>query len=217
MAPKKTPTAVITPDGESLIISVPNELRNKIKISGKGPLDTAIIAKAEAAIKELSVEFDGWMKTEIKALMAAHQDVLTHGLIEPYGKKLHLVAHDMRGQAETLGYPLVGRYCASICKMFDAVTDFGKIPLHAIGSHIGAISAAMRDTIKDDEDAMANAVLNKLENEVADFYDHHKDLQAQEAEKAQDDAADATKTEISIEELAQASGAIIVGKTRQTV
>jgi len=211
MALKKAPTAVITPDGNSLIISVPNELKNKIKVTGSGSLDGAIIAKAEAAIKELSVEFDDWMKTEVKTLMAAYEDVRTHGLIEPYDKKLYLVAHDMRGQAETLGYPLIGRYCASLCKMFDAVTDYSKIPLHAIDSHIGAISVAIRDTIKDEEDAIANAVLDKLETEVADFYDHHKSLQAQQAEKAQD----ATEVQVNIEELAQAAGAVIVGKTRQ--
>ena len=147
--------------------------------------------------------------------MASYEDVCTHGLKEPYDEKLYLVAHDMRGQAETLGYPLIGRYCASLCKMFDAVTDYSKIPLHAIDSHIGAISVAIRDTIKDEENDIANAVLDKLEAEVADFYDHHKNLQEHLAEKVEVDAEDATEPRVNIEELAQAAGAVIVGKTRQ--
>lgn len=214
MAADKTPTAVITPDGSALIISAPNPLRDRIGVTGSGPIDTAAIARAEAAIKELSVEFDDWMKEEIENLMVIYEDVQKHGLTENYGKKLYLVAHDMRGQAETLGYPLIGRYCASMCKLFDAVIDISLIPLHAVESHIGAISVAINGMIKDQEDDTANAVLSRLEKEVLAFYDHHEELQEQQEDQEQTEAT--TQPKVSVEELAQASGAVIVGKTRKS-
>lgn len=216
MTIEKSPTAVITPDGNALIISAPNPLRDKIGVTGGGPIDTAAIARAEAAIKELSVEFDDWMKEEVQSLMAAYEDVRTHGLTQTHGNRLYLVSHDMRGQAQTLGYPLIGRYCASICKMFDAVTDATIIPLHAIDSHIGAISVAINNMIKDQEDATANAVLSKLEKEVLEFYDYHKNLQEREAEENQDQNADKAQPKVNIHDLADAAGAVIVGKARKS-
>jgi HPt (histidine-containing phosphotransfer) domain-containing protein len=216
MAADEKPIAVITPDGNSLIISVPNKLKSKVKVSGKGPIDIAAIARADAAIEELSVEFDGWMKEETDSLMTAYEDVRKHGLKPPYDEKLFQVAHDLRGQAETLGYPLIGRYCASMCKMFDAVTDYGKIPMHAVASHMGAVSVAIRDDIKDEENLTANAVSDRLMQEVLGFYDHHQKLQARELEKKPDQSQDTSTPEVNIEELAKSSGAVIVGKSKQT-
>ena len=60
------------------VIQVPNML--KLKVGGRGGIDMAAIAKAEAALKSLSGNFGQWLNDEIVKLEAARQAVKTEGL-----------------------------------------------------------------------------------------------------------------------------------------
>ncbi len=170
-------------EGGAAIAPGLNALKDKVLISGHGRIDNEAVARAEAALEQLSVEFDSWMDEEVASLLEAHGNVSKHGLVDPHAEALFIAAHDLKGQAETLGYPLIGKYCASMCKMFEAVEDKSKIPLHAVDSHINAVQAAFRNGIKHEENATANAVYDRLLETVMEFYNHHQAAQAEAGEK----------------------------------
>lgn len=167
------PTSHETPKNGGMPIPPLNNLRDKVQITGDGTTDPEAIARAEQALKLLSVEFDIWIAEEVDVLKSAFEEVLSHGLNGVHGDTLFRAAHDIRGQAETLGYPLIGHYCASLCKLFDAVNDYSLIPMHAIQSHIEAIHVALRDSIKDDENQVAMDVMKRLREMTGEFYDFH--------------------------------------------
>ena len=60
------------------VIQVPNML--KLKVGGRGGIDMAAIAKAEAALKSLSGNFAQWLNDEIVKLEAARQGVVGRDL-----------------------------------------------------------------------------------------------------------------------------------------
>ena len=73
------------------VIQVPNML--KLKVGGRGGIDMAAIAKAEAALKSLSGNFAQWLDDEIVKLEAARQEVRAQGLTPETVETLYLRAH----------------------------------------------------------------------------------------------------------------------------
>ena len=116
-----------------------------------------------------------------------------------------------KGQADTLGYPQIGRYSALICKMFDAIDDPAAIPPHAIKIHIDAVKVCIREKIKDQENNTANQVLERLQQVVLEFCAHHKKPAKQTKQKQSDKppGANPNSTPEELHELAASVGAVI--------
>lgn len=202
----KRPSAVATPDGSGLVISPPNRLKDKVCVSGTGPLDEAAIRRAEDAIAELSDEFEGWMREEINTLFAAHRTIKSGGLTTAGAEALFIAAHDLKGQAEMFGFPLIGRICASLCRLFDADAGVENIPAGPIDNHIDAVRAAIAQDIRDDESASANAVLAALCEQTDAFFDMW------EAKHRQAEAPEREPPQRPLEDIAEEVGADIVAK-----
>ncbi|RRN57444.1 Hpt domain-containing protein, partial [Caulobacter sp. 602-1] len=89
----------------------------KLKVGGRGGIDMAAIAKAEAALKSLSGNFAQGLNDEIVKLEAARQGVRTEGLNAQTVETLYLRAHDLKGLGATYDFPLITRRAASLCKL----------------------------------------------------------------------------------------------------
>ncbi len=151
------------------MIQVPNTLRLKVAGGGRlGALDPAAIAKAEAALKSLSGNFDQWLQDEIVKLEAARQAIRTDGMTTETMESLYLRAHDLKGLGTTYGYPLITRIAASLCVLTDDVEKRTRAPMPLIDAHIDAIRAAVRDEIKTDEHPVGRALADELEARVAE-------------------------------------------------
>jgi len=153
---------------EELVIA-PGSLRDKVKITGSGPVDTAPIERAERALEQLSVAFDGWLKEEVDALTDAREVVRSKGLYEETRKELHRAAHDLKGQGETYGYPLITSVCSTLCKLFESALEPDRIPLEIIDHHVDAVRNMMKMKIKTRDHAQSVAVSNKLYDVVIEF------------------------------------------------
>ena len=118
------------------VIQVPNML--KLKVGGRGGIDMAAIAKAEAALKSLSGNFAQWLNDEIVKLEAARQAVKTEGLNAQTVETLYLRAHDLKGLGATYEFPLITRLAASLCKLIDDPDTRLKAPMFLVDAHIDA-------------------------------------------------------------------------------
>lgn len=161
------------------IIEVQNTLKRKIKIKGMGNIDTAAIDRAEVALEQLSVHFEGWLNDEVNSLSHARDQVREHGLIRPYFDELFRVAHDVKGEGQTLGYPLATVIAASLCKLLDTPDEKTIIPLEIIDNHVDALRLVARDGIKDPDHPIAKAVADRLVEVVFEFVEHHEAKQEQ--------------------------------------
>ena len=178
----------VTQKSDHEIIEVDNKLKKKIVIKGLGEIDTAAIDRAEEALGKLSVNFDDWLEDEVANLVEARDNVRAHGLVGVHFDELFRIAHDIKGQGETLGYPLATMIGASLCKLLDVAEDKTIIPLALIDSHVDAVRRVMRDRIKTADHEVGRAVAERLVDVVLEFVDHEEAKQkanAPDAEAAQ--------------------------------
>ena len=147
----------------------PNTLRLKVGAAGRlGALDPAAIAKAEAALKNLSGNFAQWLQDEITKLEAARQAIRAEGVTPATMESLYLRAHDLKGLGATYGYPLITRICASLCMLTDDAEKRLRAAMTLVDAHIDAIGAAVRDEIKTEDHPVGRALVQELEARVAE-------------------------------------------------
>lgn len=148
------------------IIQPPNTLRLKVGGGRFGGIDPAAIAKAEAALKNLSSQFSQWLNDELVKLDAARAAVRDRGYTPETSEGIYLRAHDLKGLGTTYEYPLITRIAASLCRMTDTAEARAKAPLFLIDAHIDAIKACVRDEIKDENHPVGRALAEELEGKV---------------------------------------------------
>ena len=150
------------------VIHVPNVLKAKVG-SGFGGIDPNAIAKAEAALKQLSSQFGNWLQDEVGKLEAARAAIHTQGLNEATAAQLYTHAHDLKGLGATYQFPLIGRIAGSLCQLMHEPAQRAKAPLFLVDAHIDAIRAAMRDNIRDTDHPVGKILAEELERRVANY------------------------------------------------
>ncbi len=147
------------------IIQVPNTLR--AKVGGRlGALDAEAIAKAEAALQDLSSQFDDWLMDEIKKLEDVQALIKEEGYTTVHAEALFYRAHDLKGLGTTYGYPFITRVAGSLCKMLDEDDKRMKAPRKLVDAHLDTIRAIVRDQIKADNHPMGKILAETLETRV---------------------------------------------------
>ncbi len=144
------------------MIQAPNALKSKMGF-GRFTLDADAVARAEAALKNLSGQFAQWMDDELTKLDAARAEIRAKGMTPETSEALYMRAHDLKGLGATYEFPLVTRIAASLCKLIDSPDTRTKAPLYLLDAHIDAIKAVVRGDIKTDEHPVGKAVAEELE------------------------------------------------------
>ncbi len=155
---KQKPIEVITP---------PNML--KAKIGGAMPaLDQRAIARAEAALEKMSGQFAEWIDEELGHLLKAWAGY--EQAPGPAAKdELHRRAHDLKGLAPTYGYPLVGRICATLCKLTGDEHGDLNPPDRLLKAHVDAVKAAVMGKIMGANHPVGLALASELETQTKDL------------------------------------------------
>lgn len=148
--------------GEYKTITPPNTLQKKVrKLTGReAQIDP--VAKAEQAVERLSVNFADWMEDEVKRLNTIWQADKGKNCAENR-RTLYRAAHDMRGQAATLGFPSVGRIAGVLCDILDA-SDDAPVLDEFLEKYISAIRAIARETKAGEDNSIAEELAQELSN-----------------------------------------------------
>lgn len=156
--------------GAAYIIAGPRELSERCVRPGCGrSAAEAAIAAAEQAIGDLSVNFKAWMTDEVGRLDSAHRSARSDGMSARALEKVFEVAHDLKGQAGTLGYPLAGEVCASLCRLLEACSRAGTVPAILLDQHIGAVKAMLREGATGEDNGTACKLAGRLRAVTDDF------------------------------------------------
>ncbi len=146
------------------VITPPNML--KAKIGGPLPaLDQSAIARAEAALDKLSDQFNEWINEETARLAEAWAS-FEKAPAQRTKFELHRRAHDLKGLAPTYGYPLVGRICASLCKLTGDEHGDIDAPIALLKAHVDAVKAAVNGKVKGADDPVGLALATELETQT---------------------------------------------------
>ena len=172
----------VAPDHTSY--SAGTELQKKLILPGgaKG-IDQDAIDRAEQALKGLSANFDLWLKDEIKHLAAARENLRQTGSDDmPEALDgLFRAAHDLKGQADTFGYPLITRTCASLCQLIETARDMPELDqaeqqrlIEISGHHVDTVRAIERRKIKDMNHKLGQALISTLQKSSEMFVGRHR-------------------------------------------
>jgi hypothetical protein len=154
------------------MIQVPNMLRMKVG-ARFGGMDPNAVAKAEAALKNLSGQFSQWLQDEIDKLEAARAAIRTQGVNTATADRLYLHAHDLKGLGTTYEFPLITRIAGSLCKLMDEPAMRVAAPMFLVDAHIDAIRAAVRDNIRDTAHPVGRILADELEGRVLAYLAEH--------------------------------------------
>jgi len=149
------------------VITPPHELRRALA-PATDPNDDPV-ARAEAALGELSSEFGKWMQSECERLEAARQDVKRLGITEQTREALFRAAHDIKGEATTFGYPNVVGVAESLCRLIEHTPPRSQIPKPLVAQHVDAIRAIVRESFRNDRAEVAQVLTKRLREVTDDF------------------------------------------------
>lgn len=156
--------------GDHEVIRPHNRLNQAVKMTGGDfSIDFDAIARAEAALSELSGEFSGWMKAECDRLDAARVSARKDGLEGRTREELFRAAHDIKGQAATFGYPLAADAAESLCRILEHTPAKTRVPLPLIDQHVDGVRAIIREDVRENGNAIAKALAETL-RKVADEF-----------------------------------------------
>ncbi len=166
MASTKPELTAIRSFADHEVITPPNKLQGAVgrAIAGDDP-----VARAEAALAQLSTEFTDWMHDECEQLDRARLNVRQNGLTALPRETLFRAAHDIKGQAATLGFPLVAEVAGSLCRLIEETHDPKCIPLDLIDQHVDAVRAIIREHDRPHAEAIAAKLTRTLRQVCEDF------------------------------------------------
>ena len=173
MREKKADQAAVSTFADHEVILPPNKLKKAVqKIKPGEKIDFDPIAQAEAALAELAEEFGNWMEQECDRLDRARNAVKANGINQGTRDALFLAAHDIKGQAETFGFPLVAPVADSLCRLIEHMPDMTRLPISLVDQHVDAVRAITRKNTRGDSEVNAVKLANTLRRVTDEFLTH---------------------------------------------
>lgn len=171
MAKSRTDKPSVSTFADHEVIVPVHKLHKAIKVSGGGEIaiDEEAIARAEAALAELTPEFDTWMRAECDRLDAARTRAKAGGFKGKAFDELFRAAHDIKGESATFGYPLAADAADSLCRLLEHTPDAARIPLGLVDQHVDGIRAIIREDVRETSNAIGSALATGLRQMTDDF------------------------------------------------
>jgi chemotaxis protein histidine kinase CheA len=166
MPPRKDDNPSVATFADHEVITPPHELRKVIAPAADGDDP---VARAEAALAQLSSEFFSWMQSESQRLETARQDVGQLGFNETTHDALFRAIHDIKGEAATFGFPEVAGVAESLCRLLEHTPDTARIPIKLVDQHVDAVRAIIREHSRADV-AKVSVALTKGLREITDDF-----------------------------------------------
>jgi len=157
----------IGPDAE--VIHPRDDLRKKAKARRAVPGELDPVAAAEAAVARMADSFDGWMAAETTRLATLFVEAEAGAFDGEALEAFHRTAHDIKGQAATLGFPLAGHIAAGLCRLIDAKVETGRIPRDLVAQHVQSVRAIIAEQARENGTATARRLVERLDEVTSDY------------------------------------------------
>jgi hypothetical protein len=131
---------------------------------------SAALERAEAAVAALARDYLAWARADLE-LCHRH---LAAARAEPADRSRHVddlfgVAHNIKGQGSSFGYPLMTRLGQSLCQLTRLPHNFTDTDLELIAAHLQAMADILRQEVRGEGTSELQAQVQKLENDVDQF------------------------------------------------
>jgi chemotaxis protein histidine kinase CheA len=122
------------------------------------------LQKAQVAIDEMAQDYPDWAMVHVDQLAERHKKLVFSVPSRPeHYKEIHRVAHDMKGQGGTFGYPLVSTIAESLYRTTGEAAKFSDAEAEIVKAHIDSIRVVLQHREKDPEGQTGKRVQRALE------------------------------------------------------
>ena len=128
-----------------------NALKDKIGgLSGQGlamiPLE--LLIEAEEHLQREALDFTDWAQDYLAELAALCDKALDGiGMRAPIFREINLLAHELRGQGGTFGYPLITEFAKMLYECTGQACPQADEDVEIVKAHIDAMRAVLRDKV----------------------------------------------------------------------
>lgn len=143
MARRKSPSTTLKQFSDHAVITPDNPLRVFVRDVPNNKKDDPV-ARAEAALKTLSNQFDDWMIAECDRLTTTWQQAQDK-LTRKNRDELFRAAHNIKGDAATFGYPAAAAVAGSLCRVIEFSPNVATLPIDIVDHHVRAVIAIVRE------------------------------------------------------------------------
>lgn len=137
------------------------------------------LARAEAAVADLAKSYVGWATADVDkcteylatARAAEIHTALPAGAVDKRiiaTQALYAVAHNIKGQGSSFGFPLMTRLGESLCVLTRGKRPFSDGELNLVGSHLDAMRLVLTQEIRGDGGALGDKLAQRLETLVGE-------------------------------------------------
>ncbi len=129
-------------------------------------INAETIRRAEEAVGKLASQYREWVRADLKKLREAMASAAAGGEAREaaYAQVRH-IAHDLRGQGTTFGYPLVTRIAQSVSHTLKARAPNGDDD-RALAAHVEAIAAVIEGDVSDEGSIEAADIIDGLQRAI---------------------------------------------------
>jgi hypothetical protein len=146
------------------IINPPNLLKSKV---GAGGFALGAIEKAAKVIEGLRGEFEAIAKVEVVKLVAAANALVAQPNDLAKRDELYKIAHELRGQGGSYGYPLVTRFGDQLCRYLDAAAGLDAKSLVIVKATADAIAIVINSKVSGDGGDTGRSLVDMLDKVLA--------------------------------------------------
>lgn len=138
---------------------------------GKTTISTEALKEAEKALTKMSEDYPDWVSGLIVKLQEQHgRCVDTPEKRHEFFEEINHIAHDMKGQGGTFGYPLITKFADSLygftVKRPGEITD-NQVEL--VKSHVDSMRAVIRGRVSGDGGEIGAELSKSLDEAIAKY------------------------------------------------
>lgn len=127
----------------------------------------AVLARAQAAVADLAKSYVPNTLADLDGCAALLKTAReTPDQRTAAVKDLYNIAHNVKGQGSSFGFPLVTRIAHSLCTLVRQERDFSDADLGTIQAHLDALRLILIKDIKGDGGEVGTKLAGRLENMV---------------------------------------------------
>jgi len=130
--------------------------------AGSFAIDAERIAKVDRVLETLSEQYPQLARGDIEALTVSARRLAEAPADPGARKELYRLSHGLKGNAATLGYPLVTAVAASLCKLIEQEETPSPLALRAIAMHADALRSIVAERLSGDGGAIGRQLLSDL-------------------------------------------------------
>lgn len=140
---------------------------------GKTSISTDALEAAEKALNKMSEDYPDWVSGLIVKLQEQHgRCVDTPEKRHEFFEEINHIAHDMKGQGGTFGYPLITDFADSLYGF--TIKKPGEISdnqIELVKSHVDSMRAVIRGRVSGDGGEIGAELSNSLEEAIQKYAD----------------------------------------------